>query len=417
MGQSNIAAGATIGSNHNSRANDGEIQAGRGFWPGLCTTLKHSCRFASFALLAKGDYPAELDIPLPFCLVSDDRRQRPAAGHAGLLVAVQHVRPGPQHLEVPDPRQAQDARRQHIEFDSLAPDTAEEMFAALRLLEIWTAQAQLRQQRQGVAEARATQQLARLGRELLVDAEDKTADLEVLGENMENSRRPTVVLKARKAYHAYREMLHYYAVRNLLDYLKANPQANARLDGRGTCRAARARVGQPGRATRRRPPTLKPLLADIKSGKLDSWPAIHAAYDALWADYPRQKQRHAYPTLLELLGVETLTAETWHAALDEAVRIQEYVRDQVYDSREEGLRQSLPPDHLPQRRRDAGRARHHRRQQLRQTRAQRDAGVQEAGEGGEGAGVIRRLRSAATVHRLRWPIALWPARIPGAVRE
>ena len=72
MGQSNMAAGATIGSNHNSRANDGEIQAGRGFWPGLCTTLKHSCRFASFVLLAKGDYPAELDIPLPFSLVSDD---------------------------------------------------------------------------------------------------------------------------------------------------------------------------------------------------------------------------------------------------------------------------------------------------------------------------------------------------------
>ena len=63
MGQSNIAAGATIGSNHNSRANDNEIQAGRGFWPGLCTSLKHSSRFASFVLLSKADYPAELDIP------------------------------------------------------------------------------------------------------------------------------------------------------------------------------------------------------------------------------------------------------------------------------------------------------------------------------------------------------------------
>jgi len=31
MGQSNVAAGATIGSNHNSRSNDNEIQAGRGF--------------------------------------------------------------------------------------------------------------------------------------------------------------------------------------------------------------------------------------------------------------------------------------------------------------------------------------------------------------------------------------------------
>ncbi|MFP4106757.1 MAG: DUF4954 family protein, partial [Phycisphaerae bacterium] len=72
MGQSNLAAGATVGSNHNSRANDGEIQAGRGFWPGLCTTLKHYCRFASFVLLAKADYPAEMDIPLPFALISND---------------------------------------------------------------------------------------------------------------------------------------------------------------------------------------------------------------------------------------------------------------------------------------------------------------------------------------------------------
>ncbi|HBG66561.1 MAG TPA: DUF4954 domain-containing protein, partial [Treponema sp.] len=34
MGQSNIASAATIGSNHNSRSPDGEMLAGRGFWPG-----------------------------------------------------------------------------------------------------------------------------------------------------------------------------------------------------------------------------------------------------------------------------------------------------------------------------------------------------------------------------------------------
>ena len=72
MGQSNIAAGATIGSNHNSRSPDGEIIAGRGFWPGLCVSLKHNSRFASFTILSKADYPAELNIPVPFCLVSND---------------------------------------------------------------------------------------------------------------------------------------------------------------------------------------------------------------------------------------------------------------------------------------------------------------------------------------------------------
>src|SRR6185295_3383134 len=72
LGQSNIAAGATIGSNHNSRSPDGELLAGRGFWPGLCVSLKHNSRFASFNILAKGDYPFELDIRFPFSLVSND---------------------------------------------------------------------------------------------------------------------------------------------------------------------------------------------------------------------------------------------------------------------------------------------------------------------------------------------------------
>ena len=72
MGQSNMAAGATIGSNHNSRGNDGELVAGRGFWPALSTTLKHDSRFASYTLIAKGDYPCELDVRLPFGLVADN---------------------------------------------------------------------------------------------------------------------------------------------------------------------------------------------------------------------------------------------------------------------------------------------------------------------------------------------------------
>src|SRR6202042_3181880 len=69
MGQTNMAAGATIGSNHNSRSADGELVAGRGFWPRLCVSLEPNSRFASFAILAKGASPAELDIPIPFALI------------------------------------------------------------------------------------------------------------------------------------------------------------------------------------------------------------------------------------------------------------------------------------------------------------------------------------------------------------
>ena len=68
-GQTNIGAGATIGSNHNSRAPDGEIHAGRGFWAGLCASLKHCSKFASYTLVVKGQYDFELNNPFPFSLV------------------------------------------------------------------------------------------------------------------------------------------------------------------------------------------------------------------------------------------------------------------------------------------------------------------------------------------------------------
>src|SRR5690606_36136580 len=72
MGQSHMAAGATVGSIHNSRAADGEIVAGRGFCPGVCVSLKHTSRFASDTLIAKGAFMYELDIRLPVAVVGND---------------------------------------------------------------------------------------------------------------------------------------------------------------------------------------------------------------------------------------------------------------------------------------------------------------------------------------------------------
>jgi hypothetical protein len=46
-----------------------------------------------------------------------------------------------------------------------------------------------------------------------------------------------------------------------------------------------------------------------------------------------EKQKHAYASLCALLGTETLSHEQWIASLDRSVKIQEYIRDQVYISR------------------------------------------------------------------------------------
>ncbi|MCJ7544007.1 MAG: DUF4954 family protein [Phycisphaerae bacterium] len=330
LGQSNIAAGATIGSNHNSRANDGEIQAGRGFWPGLCVTLKHYCRFASFTLLAKGDYPAELDIPLPFSLVADDvsrdrLRVMPAFWWMYNMYALAR-----NTWKFPA-RDTRKTKTQPIEFDCLAPDTVEEMFTALGLLELWTGKAALRAKGRSDDSISAEQARA-LGREVLGKAQDETAGLEVLGENMEDSDRPVVIVKAYRAYQAYRQMLHYYAVKNLLDYMKADSSATRESVAKALGGPRETRWANLGGLLAPEGDVAR-LLEDIKKGKLVNWPAIHERYAQMWQEYPRAKQAHALATLLDLLGSKRLSPELWDAALDEGLRIQQYVRDQVYVSR------------------------------------------------------------------------------------
>jgi hypothetical protein len=329
MGQSNIAAGATIGSNHNSRANDNEIQAGRGFWPGLCTSVKHSCRFASFTLLAKADYPAELDIPLPFSLVNNN----PKLDQLEIMPAYWWMYNMYALARNAGKFKSRDARKnkiQNIEYDALAPDTIEEIFHARRLLEIWTARASLRSS--GSPADAGAEELARLGGEILAAPAERSKNLEILGENLERSGRKTVILKASKAYQAYGDMIRYYGVKTLLAFLNSNPAAGfaamqQSLHGRRIDRWVNF-GGQlmPERESDR-------LRADIGADGLTTWPEIHGRYRELWEAYPFEKQKHAYAALCSLLGVDALTREDWLALLEDSLRIQQFISDQVYLSR------------------------------------------------------------------------------------
>jgi hypothetical protein len=330
MGQSNMAAGATIGSNHNSRSNDNEIQAGRGFWPGLCTSIKHSCRFASFVLLSKSDYPAELDIPLPFSLlnnnVTKDRLEiMPAYWWLYNMYALARNSWKFQN------RDRRKNKSQHIEFDPFAPDTMEEVLNALHLLEIWTAKASLHS-KDKTEEPPEDADLAITGRKLLTGNHELTVHIEVLGENMENTRRKVVVLKFRQAYHAYRDMLHYYAMKNLLNYFRLHKDSSfAQMCFELKGDRVKDWVNLGGQIMMQA--DLDSLRSDIGSGRLTSWKEVHGQYDALWDKYEMDKQRHAYSILCYLTGQEKLNETIWDKALDRILAIQQYVCDQVYLSR------------------------------------------------------------------------------------
>ncbi|HEM48657.1 MAG TPA: DUF4954 family protein, partial [Caldithrix sp.] len=294
MGQSNMAAGATIGSNHNSRANDNEIQAGRGFWPGLCSSVKHSCRFASFTLLAKGDYPAELDIPLPFSLLNNNvsKDQLEIMPAYWWLYNMYALARNSWKFKNRDKRKN---KIQNIEFDALAPDTIEEIINARKLIEIWTAKARLIQQGKPVNKSDEND-LIQLGKELLSTNEVIVNKLEICGENMEKSNRKIVIIKTHRAYHAYFDMLLYYAVKNLLEYYESDNKINlstmnASLNSsRNTDWTNLGGQLIPARDIDR-------LRADVGKLKLKNWDAIHKRYDELWIKYPLEKQNHAYAVL------------------------------------------------------------------------------------------------------------------------
>jgi hypothetical protein len=326
LGQSNIAAGATIGSNHNSRSNDSEIVAGRGFWPGLCISLKHSSCFSSFTLIAKADYPAELDIPLPFSLINnnvstDQLEVMPAFWWMYNMYAL--VR----NFEKFQARDNRKQKVQNIEFDFLAPDTVEEIFMAIRLLERWTAKAF--QLAKGLPAETNGELLEKTGRKLLSEKEDTIAGIEILGENMERSSRKVVIKKVHKAYHAYRDMMHHYAVKTLCDPSMVSDLTT--FDSMLPSRNKTQWVNAGGQIMAEQ--DMENLKEEIKAGTLSTWEDVHRRYDLLWEEYIEKKQRHAYAILCWLYDTDKILPKTWRKVLNKEKDILRFISDQVYISR------------------------------------------------------------------------------------
>ena len=330
-GQSNMAAGATVGSNHNSRSNDNEVVAGRGFWPGLCTSIKHSSIFPSYTLLSKGAYPAELNIKLPFSVVGNNEAQ----GRLEVMPAfwwnynMYALARNNWKFQTRDTRVT---KVQHIEFDTFAPDSMEEALTAIALLEVWTAKAWLKSQGQGW-EDKSEQELRKIGAELFAGDASVVDGLKVLGEGMEKSRREVVILKAYKAHKAYKDMITHYLINNVIAYMEAHPEADfEQMTAALSTERVKSWVNMGGQLMKES--DVDTLRADIGVGVLDSWKAIHERYDSIWERYPMDKFNHAYACYCELHGLDKMTAEDWLAAIEDEKEVRRFICDQVRASRE-----------------------------------------------------------------------------------
>jgi hypothetical protein len=330
MGQSNIAAGATIGSNHNSRSPDGELIAGRGFWPGLCVSLKHNSMFASFTIIAKGDYSAELNIPLPFSLISNDFSNNqlvimPCYWFMYNMYAL--ARNEKKYIE----RDKRVDRQQHIEYDYLAPDSVNEIFTALRCLKLFTGEAYFKKNEPG--QQFTEQEKTTKGFELL-EAQDAALDeLEILASGFENNGRKVLLIKVRQAYQLYKELIVYYFCQQLIafheKYKPASFEAVTASLPKKTLRNEWLNVGGQLIPSEQ----IHDIKNKIKIGKVKSWDMLHRFYQKQAEEYPQQKLAHAFGSVCELTRSGKVSKELLGQLLDQAVATKSWMSRNIYDSR------------------------------------------------------------------------------------
>ena len=374
MGQSNIASGATIGSNHNSRSPDGELVASRGFWPSLSSDFKHNSRFASFVLVAKGSYQYELDIPYPFSLVAlgenGDRSVRifPAWWFMYDMFALVRNR---YKFKKRDKRIVP---VQHIETDPFAPDTMQEIMKVLERIVRLKAEETVRLCGQadakegadgsgdhssadnhgvscggenGVIEAAKIEE-AKAFFEKNPDADFTLADAQC------QKKYGATIFRPAYAYHQYRKIIKYFAAKTIIEYcdekniVSVSPAVLADMARYPLYTEWLNAGGQIIPLEK-----IDELREKVKRGEMSSWNEVHRFYDACAASYLADKTRYALYLLEYIYGIpfERCSTEQYRNLVESVISVSndmyelsvssrekdytDYYRKMTYRSREE----------------------------------------------------------------------------------
>lgn len=298
MGQSNVAAGATLGSNHNSRGADGEVIMGRGFWPGLCVSIKHNSVFASFALLSKGDYNYELNIPIPFSLISNDPLKDELIIMPGYWFLYNFYALARNAWKYVD-RDKRKYKTPIFEYDYLAPDSVNELFKAREIIAIAVADAHLKKEKQ--PELQDESKLMALGVKLLATKQKKEIDaLEIVVKGFENSKRKVKLIKSYDSYHIFEKIIFTYGIEAAIRFTdtkkgknKINALQELKLDVENL-----TWINIGGQLIPEK--KVKGLIQKIKSSEIENWNQVHKFYETESDKYNSRKDLHAMSCLEKL---------------------------------------------------------------------------------------------------------------------
>lgn len=316
-GQSNIASGATIGSNHNSRSPDGEIFAKRGFWPGLCSDFKHNSRFASFVLIAKGSYQYELDIQYPFALVAPGTNGNPAVTIIPAWWYMYDMFAITRNKNKFLKRDKRVTKIQNIETDPLAPDTMQEVMTALERIINLTAEYLKNEDSEYMEKADTPEKVYQAAKDFLHQNPESEF---VLEDSVCQKKYGAIIQKPVLAYKMYRKLVKYFATRTLMEFCQNLNCECLTLDLLERIRKLPLYTEWENVGGQIIPSAkVQELFTEIKNGSISSWKSVHQFYNLCECSYDQYKARYALYLLEQLYSrpIEEFSVDLYRNITDD----------------------------------------------------------------------------------------------------
>ncbi|MBA4166336.1 MAG: DUF4954 family protein, partial [Chitinophagaceae bacterium] len=306
---------------------DGEIIAGRGFLPGLCVSLKHNSQFAAFTIIAKGDFPAELNIPVPFSLVSNDVTNDMLVVMPGYWFMYNMYALARNSWKYTD-RDKRTEKKQLIEHDFLAPDTINEIIQALQLFKKFTGEAWILNNPGTAGDA------VSVGEKLLETNDAALNGMDIFASGFENTGRKTKLIKVPACYSVFKKLISYYAARLLVNFIESQnitsvKQLQSLLPASTDVFEWKNIGGQLITAE-----AIGEMEKNIKSGKIDTWEEVHAVYAKQGDNYEYDKLQHALAAVKLVNGFSSDDSVELKSLLDKSVETKKWMVDNIYSSRE-----------------------------------------------------------------------------------
>jgi len=170
---------------------------------------------------------------------------------------------------------------------------------------------------------------------LLDSNNDVLKELEITTKNFENTGRATVLLKVPVAYQLFKELVSYYAVQQINDFvdrekIQSTESLRTKLPSRIQLSSWKNIGGQLIQQS-----SVEKLITHITANKIKSWDEIHAFYKTQADNYSNDKLAHALAALKQVYGtnMKKITDTGLKLLFQQSITVREWMVKGIYDSR------------------------------------------------------------------------------------